>query len=109
MTSIDSTARIAAGAKIAAGAVIGPYCVIGPDVVVGEGCRLVAHVNVAGHTTIGPRTVIYPFASLGTPPQSVKYRGGPTRLAIGSDWDIRENVTMNTGTENNRGVTELGD
>src|SRR4029077_8749371 len=109
MTSLDSTARIAAGAKIAAGAVIGPYCVIGPDVVVGEGCRLVAHVNVTGHTTIGPRTVVYPFASLGTPPQSVKYRGAPTKLTIGSDCDIRENVTVNTGTEDDRGITEVGD
>ena len=109
MTSIDSTARIAAGAKIAAGAAIGPYCVIGPDVVIDEGCRLVAHVSVIGHTTIGARTVVYPFASLGTPPQSVKYRGGPTRLAIGSDCDIRENVTINIGTEDDRGITEVGD
>ena len=109
MTSIDSTARIAAGAKIAAGAVIGPYCVIGPDVVVGEGCRLVAHVNVAGHTTIGPRTVIYPFASLGTPPQSTRYRGGATRLAVGADCDLRESVTMNLGTEDGGGVTTVGD
>ncbi|MBV9971675.1 MAG: acyl-ACP--UDP-N-acetylglucosamine O-acyltransferase, partial [Xanthobacteraceae bacterium] len=109
MTSIDSTARIAAGAKIAAGAAIGPYCVIGPNVVIGEGCRLIGHVNVVGHTTIGPRTVVYPFASLGTPPQSVKYRGGPTRLAIGSDCDIRENVTISIGTEDDRGITEVGD
>src|SRR5712675_3436109 len=109
MTSIDPTARIAAGALVAADAAIGPYCVIGPDVVIGEGCRLVAHVHVIGHTTIGPRTVIYPFASLGTPPQSVKYRGGPTRLAIGAGCDIRENVTINTGTEDDRGVTEVGD
>jgi UDP-N-acetylglucosamine acyltransferase len=58
---------------------------------------------------IGPRTVLYPFASLGTPPQSVKYRGGPTRLVIGADCDIREGVTVNTGTEDDRGVTEVGD
>jgi UDP-N-acetylglucosamine acyltransferase len=109
MTSIDPTARVAPGALIAADATIGPYCVIGPDVVIGEGCRLVAHVHVAGHTSIGPRTVIYPFASLGTPPQSVKYRGGPTRLIIGAGCDIRENVTVNTGTEDDRGITEIGD
>ena len=109
MSSIDPTARIAAGARIAADAEVGPYCVVGPDVVIGEGCRLVAHVHVTGHTAIGPRTVIYPFASLGTPPQSVKYRGGPTRLAIGADCDIRENVTVNTGTEDDRGITEIGD
>ena len=75
----------------------------------GDGCRLVAHVNVTGHTTIGARTVIYPFASLGSPPQSVQYRGGPTRLVVGADCDIRENVTMNTGTEDGGGVTEVGD
>ena len=82
---------------------------IGPDVVLGAGCRLVAHVHVAGHTTIGPDTVIYPFASLGTPPQSVKYRGEPTRLAIGAQCDIREGVTINIGTADDRGITEVGD
>jgi UDP-N-acetylglucosamine acyltransferase len=109
MTSIDPTARVAPGALIAADATIVPYCVIGPDVVIGEGCRLVAHVHVTGHTSVGPRTVIYPFASLGTPPQSVRYRGGPTRLTIGAGCDIRENVTVNTGTEDDRGITEIGD
>ena len=109
MSAIDPTARVAPGAAIGAGALIGPYCVIGPDVAVGEGCRLIAHVHVAGHTTIGARTSVYPFVSLGTPPQSVKYRGGPTRVAIGADCDIRENATINTGTEDDRGVTQVGD
>jgi UDP-N-acetylglucosamine acyltransferase len=106
---IDPTARIERGATIGQDVSIGPYCVIGPHVAIGDGCRLVAHVHVAGHTTIGPRTVIYPFASLGTPPQSVKYRGGPTRLSVGADCDIREGVTLNIGTEDDRGVTEVGD
>ena len=109
MTAIDATARIATGAQIGKDVTIGPYCIIGPNVIVSDGCRLVAHVHVTGHTTIGPRTVVYPFASLGTPPQSVKYRGGPTRLVVGSDCDIRECVTMNTGTEADRSVTEVGD
>ena len=71
------------------------------------GC--IAHVNLTGHTTIGARTVIHPFASLGSPPQSVHYRGGPTRLVVGAECDIRENVTMNTGTEDGGGVTQVGD
>jgi UDP-N-acetylglucosamine acyltransferase len=78
-------------------------------VVIGDGCRLVAQVHVAGHTTIGPRTVIHPFASLGTPPQSTRYRGGATRLVIGADCDLRESVTMNIGTEDGGGVTTVGD
>jgi UDP-N-acetylglucosamine acyltransferase len=108
MTSIHATAQVETGA-IGQDVAIGPYCVIGPNVVIGDGCRLVANVHLTGYTTIGPRTVIYPFASLGTPPQSVKYRGGPTQLVVGADCDIRECVTMNTGTEDGGGLTEVGD
>lgn len=107
MTSIHATAQVETRA-IGEDVTIGPYCVIGPNVVIGDCCRLVAHVHLTGHTTVGPRTVIYPFASLGTPPQSVKYRGGPTRLVVGADCDIRECVTMNTGTEEGGGLTEVG-
>jgi UDP-N-acetylglucosamine acyltransferase len=107
--SIDPTARIESNAVIGREATVGPYCVIGRNVVIGDGCRLIAHVHVTGHTSIGARCIIYPFASLGTPPQSVKYRGGPTRLVIGADCEVREGVTMNTGTEDDRGVTQVGD
>ena len=106
--SIDPSARVADGAKIGHDVSIGPYCIVGPEVTLGEGCRLVSHVSVAGHTTIGARTTVYPFASLGTPPQSVKYKGGPTRLVIGDDCDIREGVTANIGTEEDRGETTIG-
>lgn len=109
MTMIDPSARVANGAAVGKDVTIGPYCVVGPDVKLGDGCRLIAHVHVTGHTTIGARTSVYPFASLGTPPQSVKYRGGPTRLVVGADCEIRESVTMNTGTEDDRGVTQVGE
>jgi len=109
MTQVDPTARIERGARIASDATIGPYCVIDSSVVIGEKCYLKAHVHVTGHTSVGARTKIAPFVSLGGAPQSVKYKGGPTRLVIGADCDIRENVTMNIGTEDDRGVTEIGD
>jgi UDP-N-acetylglucosamine acyltransferase len=107
-SKIDASARIADGAVFGAGVEIGPYCTVGPNVTIADGCRLIAHVNITGHTTIGARTVIYPFASLGSPPQSFSYRGGPTRLVVGADCDIRENVTMNTGTEDDHGLTQVG-
>jgi len=107
--AIDSSARIAPTAVVGAGVEIGPYCVIGPNVVIGDGCKLVAQVHIAGHTTIGAGTTIYPFASLGTPPQSVHYGGGPTRLTIGARCQIRENVTVNIGTEDGGGITSVGD
>jgi len=106
---IDSTARVADGARIGEGVEIGPYCIIGPDVELGGGVRLIAHVHVTGVTTIGEGTVVYPFASLGTPPQSVHYRGGATRLVLGARCQVREHVTMNTGTEDGGGVTRVGE
>jgi len=106
---IDPSARIEAGATIGKDVSIGPYCTVGANVSVGDGCRLIAHVNLTGHTTIGPRTVIHPFASLGSPPQSLSYRGGPTKLVVGADCDIRENVTMSAGTEDGGGITQVGD
>jgi len=105
---IDPSARIEAGAKIGKDVSIGPYCTIGANVTVGDGCRLVSHVNLTGHTTIGPRTVIHPFASLGGAPQSFSYKGEPTKLVVGADCDIREHVTMSTGTAQDRGVTTVG-
>lgn len=109
MTVIDSTARVAAGAAIGKDVLIGPYCVIGDNVVIGDGCQLAAHVHLTGHTSIGAGTKIQPFASLGTPPQSVHYKGEPTRLMVGANCDIREGVTMNIGTARDRGVTSVGD
>ena len=106
---IDPSARVDATAVIGSDVTIGPLCTVGPNVTIGDGCQLLGHVNLTGHTAIGPGTVIRPFASLGSPPQSVHYRGGPTRLVVGADCDIRENVTMNTGTEDGGGVTQVGD
>jgi UDP-N-acetylglucosamine acyltransferase len=105
---IHPSARIAEGARLGADVEVGPFCTVGPDAVLSDGCRLISHVNVAGHTTIGPRTVVHPFASLGTPPQSVHYKGEASRLVIGADCTIREHVTMNTGTASGRMETRVG-
>ena len=106
---IDPDARVRDGARIVASCVIGPFCVIGPDVELGEGCELISHVVVAGHAQIGARTRIYPFASLGHPPQDLTYAGEATTLTIGSDCIIREGVTMNPGTARGTRATVVGD
>jgi len=109
VADIDPTARIAEGARLGADVVIGPYCIIGGEVTIGDGCKLLSHVNITGVTTIGPRTTIYPFASLGTSPQSVHYKGEASRLIVGADCVIRESVTMNTGTAGGHMETKIGD
>jgi UDP-N-acetylglucosamine acyltransferase len=106
---VDSSSRVAAGAGLADDVEIGPFCTIGPQVELRAGVRLLSHVNISGVTVIGERTVVHPFASLGTAPQSTGYRGSATRLTIGSDCRIREGVTINTGTEDGGGATTVGD
>ncbi len=75
----------------------------------GAGVVLHSHVVVAGRTEIGPRTRVFPFASLGHAPQDLKFKGEPSRLVIGADTVIRENVTMNPGTEGGGMLTSVGD
>lgn len=93
---------------LAEDAFVGPFCIIGPEVVLGSGVKLHSHVNVQGATSIGARTEVFPFASLGTAPQSVHYKGERTELVIGTDCVIRESATANIGTASGRGVTRIG-
>jgi len=110
MAAIDPTARIEPEAVIGHKASIGPYASSVPMSKLGDGCNLWRMFMSLVTTTIGPRHRGLSIRFAGhTPPQSVKYRGGPTRLVIGADCEIREGVTVNTGTEDDRGVTEVGD
>jgi UDP-N-acetylglucosamine acyltransferase len=106
---IHPTAVVDAGAQLGAGIVIGPYCVVGADVRLADGVRLVSHVAIDGRTHIGAETTVYPFASLGHPPQDLKYKGEASLLEIGARCRIREHVTMNPGTEGGGMVTSVGD
>ena len=108
MTAIHPTAIVEPGARLGEEVAIGPYCIVGPEVELGEGVSLTSHVVVAGRTTIGPNTRIYPFASLGHPPQDLKYKGVSSQLVIGANNVIREYVTMNPGTEGGGMVTQVG-
>src|SRR6201992_3152538 len=108
MSMIDPTARIEDGAVIAEGPSIGPYCIIGPEVTIGANCKLVAHVHVIGQTTIGADCKIYPFASLGAPPQ-ISNLHDCGKLQIGAGCTIREPVTMNSGSPKGGGITTVGD
>ncbi len=108
-SSIHPMSVVDPAARIGDGVTIGPFCTVGPDVVLADGVELISHVAVAGRTTVGARTSIYPFASIGHPPQDVKYKGEPSTLTIGVDCKIREGVTMNPGTEGGGMKTTIGD
>jgi len=109
MAEIHATAVVDRRAQIAASAKIGPFCVIGPDVTLGENVELISHVVIAGRTVLGDGTRVFPFASLGHPPQDLKYRGESSTLLIGRNNCIREHVTMNPGTAGGGLETRVGD
>lgn len=105
--TIHPTAIVAEGAILEDGVEIGPYCVVGPHVRLGAATRLMSHVVVDGHTTLGAGCRVFPFASLGTETQDLKYKGGAPRVEIGAQTTLREYVTVNAATADGD-VTRVG-
>ncbi|MDB2341723.1 acyl-ACP--UDP-N-acetylglucosamine O-acyltransferase [Candidatus Pelagibacter bacterium] len=105
---IHKTAIIDSKAKISTNVEIGPYATIGPNVEIGENTLIQSHVNITGNTTIGKENKLYSFASIGSDPQDLKYKGEETTLLIGDNNTIREHVTINTGTVQGGGLTKIG-
>jgi len=106
---IHSTSIIDKKAKISKTVKIGPYTIIGPNVEIGEHVEIHSHVNIVGNTKIGNGTKIFPFVSIGTQPQDLKFKGEKNSLVIGKNNTIREYVTINPGTEGGGSVTSIGD
>ena len=105
---IHKTAIISETAKIEDNVEIGPYSIIGPDVKIARDTKIHSHVNIVGNTTIGSGNEIYPFASVGTPPQDLKYKGEKNSLVIGSNNKFREYVNINPGTHQGGATTKIG-
>ena len=105
---IHKTAIIDKKAKISETAIIGPYSIVGPNVQIDEKTIVESHVNLSGHTKIGKNNKIYPFASIGSNPQDLKYKGEKTELIIGNNNIIREYVTANPGTSGGGSITKIG-
>ena len=105
---IHKTAIVDSEAKISDNVEIGPYCIIGPEVEIGTNSVIHSHVNIVGNTKIGENNQIYPFSSIGTPPQDLKYKGEKNSLVIGNNNKFREYVNINPGTEQGGGITRIG-
>jgi UDP-N-acetylglucosamine acyltransferase len=95
---IDSTAIVGKKAQLGENVTVGPFTIIEDDVVIGEGTTIAAHVVIQNGTRIGKKGRIAPFASVGGPPQDLKYKSESTTLEIGDHCDIREFVTLSRGT-----------
>ena len=105
---IHKTAIIDSKALIGNNVKIGPYSIVGPYVQIDNETTIHSHVNITGNTKIGKKNEIYPFCSIGTPPQDLKYKGEKNSLIIGDNNKFREYVNINPGTEHGGGVTRVG-
>ena len=99
---IDKRAELGKNIKI------GPYCYVGKNVKLGDNVELISNVHIEGNTTIGKGTKFFPFSSIGTDPQDLKFKGEKNYLVIGENNLIREYVTINPGTEGGGSVTKIG-
>ena len=106
---IDPRAVVHEDAELGADVFVGPFCVVGAGVALGDRTRLESHVVLDGKLTLGPDCTVAPFASLGGPPQDLKYNGEPTAVEIGARNLIKEYVTISRGTVGGGGVTRIGD
>jgi UDP-N-acetylglucosamine acyltransferase len=106
---IHQTAIISPKAKIPENTKIGPYCIIGDRVSIEEGCELISNVHLSGNTKIGKNNKFFPFSSVGSIPQDLKYSGEDSKLVIGNNNTFRENVTINPGTRNGGMITKIED
>ena len=105
---IHSSSVIDKKAKLGNNVKVGPFCYIGPNVELQQDVELISNVHIEGNTQIGKGTKIFPFASIGTMPQDLKFKGESNSVFIGENNIIREYVTINPGTEGGGGKTVIG-
>ena len=105
---IHSSSVIDKKANIGKNVKIGPFCYIGPNVELQQDVELISNVHIEGNTKIGKGTKIFPFASIGTNPQDLKFEGETNSVSIGENNIIREYVTINPGTKGGGGKTQIG-
>ena len=106
---IDKNCIIHPNAKLGNNLSVGPFSLIGENVSIGDNAKIHSHVVVTGNTIIDSNSEIFPFSSIGSIPQDLKYDGEKSYIHIGRNIKIREHVTINPGTSGGGGITSIGD
>ena len=109
MVSIHKTAVIGSNVVFGENVSIGPYTVIDDNVKIANDNIIKSSVYITGNTDIGNSNIFYPFCSIGSPPQDLKFKNEVTNLIIGSNNIFREHATVNVGTKGGGGTTKVGD
>ena len=108
MSEIHNTAIISKNATIGNNVSIGAYSVIEDNVKIADNNKVKSSVYISGNTEIGPGNIFYPFCSIGSLPQDLKFNNEKTYLEIGSNNTFREHSTVNLGTIGGGCITKIG-
>jgi UDP-N-acetylglucosamine acyltransferase len=109
MSNVHPSAIVDPRAELDSAVEVGPYCLVGAGVKIGKGTKIHSHAVIQGRTTLGEGNVVFPFATIGSVPQDLKYKGEPSELLIGNRNTIREYVSLNPGTTGGGMITRVGD
>ena len=88
--------------------IVGPYSVIGDNVKIEIIIYFHPSVMYNGNTDIDQNNKFFPFCSIGSIPQDLKYKGEKSQLIIGKNNTFREHCTANLGTEGDNMETIIG-
>ena len=108
-TEIHTTAIVDKKAAIDEDVVIGPFSIIGSGATIRKRTKIMSHVVIEGNTEIGEECTVYPFTSIGLPPQDLKYRNEETGVRIGDKNIIREYTTIHRASVGGEGITVIGE
>ena len=104
---ISPLASVDSAAKIGKNVTIQPFAYIEGEVEIGDDCVIMSGAKVLNGTSMGKGNKVHHGAVLGTTPQDFHYTGEESRLMIGDNNDIRENVVISRATYAD-GCTRLG-
>ena len=87
---LSDKAIIHKNSKLETSVEVGAFSIIGKEVKIGNNVKILSHVVIDGDTYISDECEIYSFASIGSAPQDLKFKGEKTKLIIGKKNKIRE-------------------
>jgi UDP-N-acetylglucosamine acyltransferase len=107
LVEIHHTSIVDKDAQFDEGVIIGPYCIVGKGVKIGKGTELLSNI-VIEKTEIGQNGKVFPFSSIGLPPQDTKYADQHTSVKIGDNNIIREYTTIHRASVGDVNETLIG-
>jgi UDP-N-acetylglucosamine acyltransferase len=106
-THIHPTAVIDPSTDLGTEVKVGPYAIIEAGCVIGDYTEVRAHAVICKGSLMGPNNQIGYGTIIGAEPQDYGYKGGPSRVEIGSGNKIREYVTIHRASQEG-GATSIG-